>query len=76
MTPYGRGAFSGRNEKWQLQNMNESYARKKKQQLFKRYYFLLKTVIEKVNVLLKANREPHIPQNFIRSTVTWFYYRI
>ena len=38
------------NEKWQLQNMNESYARRRKQQLFKRYYFLLKTVIEKVNV--------------------------
>ena len=50
MIPYGRGAFSGRNEKWQLQNMNESYARKKKQQLFKRYYFLLKAVIEKVSV--------------------------
>ena len=42
MIPYGRGAFSGRNEKWQLENMNESYARKKKQQLFKRILFSIK----------------------------------
>ena len=42
----------------------------------KGYYFLKKkkTVIEKVNVSLTANREPHIPEYFIRSTVTWFYY--
>ena len=42
----------------------------------KGYCFLKikKTVIEKVNVSLTANREPHIPENFIRPTVTWFYY--
>ena len=39
----------------------------------KGYYFLKKkTVIEKVNVSLTASREPHISENFIRSTVIWF----
>ena len=39
MTPYGRGAFSGRNEKWQLENMNESYAKKKNNNYLKDIIF-------------------------------------
>ena len=33
-----------------------------------------KTTIKKVNVLLTASGELHIPENFLRPTVTWFYY--
>ena len=45
-----------------------------KKKLLKRIFFSLKNDNWKENVSYKASRETHIPENFIRPTVTWFYY--